>query len=209
MNVEQLIHHTKAHYLRDESVVPLWERPELLAYLNEAQSLFARHTHCLVDEVVVETVVGEDRYALDPGTVFVMEAYIEGRLLRPVSRTKLPRSIHQGKPRAYTLDAAMRTMRFGPTPDDVYDVDILYAHMPYDALVEDEDEPEIPEEYHLALCDWVAHKALRNNDTEASNTTASENFRASWGESLVQAKRELYHVRTGLPARALHNWTGK
>jgi hypothetical protein len=209
VNVEELLEHTRSHYLRDMASPHLWEMDELRAYLNEAQSLFARHTHCLTDDVELVTEDGVGRYLLEPETVYVLEVYEGDKLLRALPRAKLRRTIHKGAPRAYTLDAAVRTLRLAPVPDDEYTLNLLVAHMPRDALTDDLDEPVIPAEYHLNLCDWVAYKALRNNDTEGSNTTAAENFRAAWGEALVEAKREMYHLRAGPASRAIHNWTGK
>jgi hypothetical protein len=68
--------------------------------------------------------------------------------------------------------------------------------------------PEIPEEYHLALCDYVAYMAVRNNDTEGSNTAAGANFREDWELKLRDAKRDSYHLRGGSNQQVVNNWVG-
>jgi hypothetical protein len=214
MNVSELLKHTRKNYLRDAEAPFLWDSTELLRYLNEAETLFARHTHCLTDEssefTTLTTVADQSRYALDPRIIFVSELYSpDGHQLRNVMRSKLPRSIYTGTPRMYTLDAGVSSVRLAPTPDDVYELQMLVARKPLTALATQYDTPEIPEEYHLALCDWVAYKALRNNDTEASNTTAAENFRVDWETKLRDAKREAYHMRAGAQPRVANNWTLK
>ncbi len=211
MNVADLLTHTRTRYLRDESPPYLWGASELLLYLNEAENIFARRTHVLTDTdsafTSITTVAGQSRYALDRRIVFVLEVYDDtGCKMRNVTRGKLPRTPYEGKPRMYTLDAGVSSLRFGPIPDAAYEFEMVVARKPLAAMTSKFDEPEIPEEYHLTLCDYVAYKALRNNDTEASNTTAAENFRVDWEKRLVEAKREAYHLRAGSSPRVVSDW---
>jgi hypothetical protein len=213
MNVAELLQHTRTRYLRDSEAPFLWSAPELLQYLNEAETLFARRTHALFDDeadfTILVTEAGKSRYDLDPRIIYVTELYDDnGYKLRNVTRHKMPRTPYAGKPRMYTLDAAVRTIRLGPTPDDEYEFSMMVARKPLRPMATQTDTPEIPEEYHLALCDYVAYKALRNNDTEASNTTAAENFRVDWEKWLIEAKRDAYHLRAGNSPRVVNNWTG-
>ena len=213
MNVSELLQHTRARYLRDEEAPFLWSASELLAYLNEAENIFARRTHVLSDDdsdfTTITTVAGQSRYALDPRIIYVSEAYSDtGFRIKNATRNRMPRTPYEGKPRMYTLDAKVSSIRFGPTPDAAYDIDLLVARKPLRVMADKHDSPEIPEEYHLALCDYVAYKALRNNDTEASNTTAAENFRSAWETMLTQAKRDMYHLRAGNSPAVANNWTG-
>ena len=213
MTVEDLLQHTRARYLRDEEAPFLWSAAELLLYLNEAENTFARRTHILMDDTSdftsLTTVARQSRYPLDSRIVYVSEVYdSDGHLMRNVTRSKLPRSLHERKPKMYTLDAAMSSIRLGPIPDGEYTLEMVVARKPLAPMTSSWSTPEIPEEYHLALCDYVAYKALRNNDTEASNTTAAENFRAAWEMSLAQAKRDAYHLRAGSAPTVINNWTG-
>jgi hypothetical protein len=213
MNVAELLQHTRTRYLRDAEAPFLWSAQELLQYLNEAETIFARRTHALFDDeadfTTLTTETGKSRYELDPRIIYVLELYDDtGHRCRNVMRHKLPRTPHEGKPRMYTLDAAVRSIRLGPVPDGEYVFTMTVARKPLQVMATQRDTPEIPEEYHLALCDYVAYKALRNNDTEASNTTAAENFRADWEKWLIEAKRDAYHLRAGNSPRVVNNWTG-
>jgi len=212
MNLGDLVTHTRESYLRDMQAPFLWPASELIKYLNEAETLFARHTHVLTDDAssvtTLTTEVGKSRYALGPLIVFVYEVYDDtGWKLRNVTRSKLPKSPYEGKPRMYTLDSGVSSIRLAPLPDDEYEFTMLVARKPLKAMSTQYDEPEIPEEYHLALCDYAAYKAVRNNDTEASNVSAGANFREDWEIKLRDAKRDAFHLRMGATPKVVNNWT--
>lgn len=214
MTLDELITHLRTRILRDKAVPPLWSSEELTVYLNEAQDQFARRTHCLADSTsaftFVETEVGTTTYELDPRIVFVKEvAMPDGRLLQDMSRKRLGRSWGNARPRAYSMDASMRVMRLSCPPDAVYELDLLVARKPLEALEADDDVPEIDEDYHLALCDWAAYRALRNNDSEGSAVLAADGFRADWEIRVRDAKRDVFRLRSGANPRAVNNWTGK
>ena len=216
MNLGELIEHVRKRVLRDEAIPPLWPDEELTLYFNEAEDQFARRTHVLSDAesdfTFLETEVGVASYKLDPRVVFVAEVTNAetGAPLRDAGRRKLHGRIGEGRPTAYTLDAAMRSIKLHPVPDAAYRLDLLVARKPLAKLAVDGDEPEIPEENHLDLCAWVAYKCLRHNDSEMANMAATaESFRAEWDMALRDAKRDVYRLRSGPYPRATGNWTGK
>lgn len=214
MNLEQLITHTRNNVLRDEAEPHLWGDEELTLYFNQAEQLFARRTHCLIAEdgplSELPLLQGEQAYALNPKTVAIIAVYDNlGTIMRDVSRGKVKTRWMSGRPTAYSTDAAVKTIRFVPTPDDDYEVSMVVAHKPLNDLANPSDTPSIPEEYHLFLCDYVAYMALRNNDPEQSQMAAADMFRAQWEESVREAKRELHLLRNGANPRAVRSWTGK
>jgi hypothetical protein len=215
MNLGELIEHTRNHVLRDEAAPPLWSDTELTLYFNEAQVQFARRTHSLADETsdftFLTTEAGVSTYELDSRIVFVGEIIHEdtGIRLRDTTRRSIPKRHTNGRPVAYALDAAMKSIRLAPTPDDEYVLDLLVARKPLSKLLNDNDEPEIDEDYHLTLCDWVVYRALKNNDPEQTNTVAAEEFKKQWEEAVRDAKRDLYRMRSGPRPKAVSNWTGK
>lgn len=211
MNLGELATHIKQAKLRDQYEPSLWQWSELIMYLNEAQSIFARRTHCLVDDesefTEIVTEPGKAKYTLDPRIIHVIDVVDStGYSLRNMQRRKFPSRLAEGKPRVYGLDAASRHIRLSPVPDDEYTLHMLVARKPLRRLESEFDEPEIPEEYHLLLCDWVVYKALANNDPEGSNTVAADGFRAEWEVGLLQAKREIYRQRTGENPTAFRRW---
>lgn len=214
MNLEQLITHTRNNVLRDESEPHLWGEEELTLYFNQGEQLFARRTHCLIAEdgpiSELQLLEGQQAYALNPKTVAIIAAYDStGYLMRDVTRGKMRGRWQVGRPSAYTTDAAVKTLRVMPTPDDDYEMYLTVAHKPLNELQSPGDEPEIPEEYHLFLCDYVAYMALRNNDPEQSQMAAADMFREQWDENVREAKRELQLLRNGANPKAVRSWTHK
>lgn len=214
MNLAELLDHLQNRVLRDKATPRLWTTEELTRYLNEAQDMFARRTHCLTDDTsdftFIDTVIDEPLYTLDPRIVYVSDVLDpEGMPLLDRARRQIARPHGTGKPRIYTMDAAVRVMRLTPTPDAVYTLDLLVARKPLAPMVADTDEPEIDEDYHLALCDWGAYRALRNNDPDGSNTIAADGFRADWDMRVRDAKRNVFRMRSTPNQKARTNWTGK
>lgn len=216
MTLGELIEYVRDHVLRDEAVPPLWPDDLLTRYFNEAVDQFAQRTHCLQDEesefTTIHTIAGQGSYALDSRIVFVAEVFHAetGTPLRDRTRTRVGLRGVEGRPGVFRLDAAHSSLRLYPTPDDEYVIQMLVARKPLAPLVGDNDVPEVPEQYHLALCDWVAYRCLRANDPEQANFTASAGeFKPAWEEAVRDAKRDVYRLRTGPNPRAVGNWTGK
>jgi len=223
MNLGDLMGHLRCNVLRDQAPPYLWSDTELLRYINEAQSIFARRTHCITDDesdfTTFQTVVGEKSYSLDPRIIFVAEAGIVsddgngGNLsyceLVDRTRGQLKNSFVPGRPSAYNLQVASQKMRLYPVPDDVYTVVMMVARKPLYPLVNTKDQPEINEDYQLALTDYAAWKALTNNDPEKANMASALDFKASWSMAVRDAKRDLARLRAGSTPRARANWTGK
>lgn len=214
MNLRELLDHLRKHILRDTEKPSLWSDDELTLYLNEAYAQFARRTHCLVDDEVdftqVRTRAGVPAYALDPRIVFIAGIATDtGRPLRAKSRNQVRYRVGEGEPVLYSTDAAYTKLKLYPTPDAEYVLPMVVARLPLEKLANDDDVPEFAEDYHLALCDWAAYRALNNNDTDAGKTIEAEPFRARWEVSVRDAKRDVFRTQHSGGTRAVSNWTGK
>lgn len=216
MTLGELMDYTRQHVLRDNANPKLWPDDLLILYFNEAQDQFARRTHCLSDAesdfTFVETEDGVSTYTMDPRVVFVAEVIHQdtGIPVRDRSRRQVARRFGAGRPVAYTMDAGMQKLRLHPTPDGAYVLDLLVARRPLNKLVNETDVPEIPEQHHMDLCDWVVYRCLRNNDPETSTMTATpEAYRAEWDMKVRDAKREVFRLRADDNPTARGNWTGK
>ena len=214
MTLEELVSHLRLYVLNDAKKPYLWSEDELTVHLNEAQNQFARRTHQLSDDTsaftFIETEKGVSSYALDSRIVFVKEIrHEDGTMLGDRTRKQMSRRWGEGKPQLYTLDAAHKTLRLNPTPDGVYTLDLLVARKPLAAMVDPTDSPEIEEDYHLALCEWVAYRALRKHDADALSAPAADSYRAEWEMKLRDAKRDVFRLRSGDNPVARQNWTGK
>jgi hypothetical protein len=199
MTLEELLEGTR--YIVDDLVVPYqWSSEILTRYLNEAVDLLARRTFCLVDSEDVSTrlttVAGQTRYELDPTVLTVVAVEdAEGIPLRPQWSTRRA-SVATGKPRGYSTRPGPRALYLWPTPDDAYEFQMLVARRPASVMTNLTDEPEIPEEFHLGLCDFAAYRAWMMADPDGVNLKAGLAAQARWDLHLRDAKRELYQFTT-------------
>lgn len=212
MKLKELLWHTRHNILRDSRAPQLWTDDELCLYFNEGETIFARRTHCLVSEdedfCTLDTVAGRSRYALSDKVIFIMEVTNEeGIPLLKRSRSRMPYNPSPGKPTIFTADAGHKNLQLYPTPDDVYTLRMLVAHKPIKRVTHAEQEFSIPEEYHTALAQYAAWKALTNNAPEGSDTVDASVFERQWLVELRDAKRDAYHMRQSPGARATNNWT--
>lgn len=213
MNLGELIEHTRVVVLRDRALPSQWSDDSLTLWFNEAHDQFARRTHCLTDEdadfTQLTTEIGVSTYTLDERVVFVGEVWFsdDTQPLRSAARARMPRGVGRSKPRIFSTDAGVRKLRLNPTPDAAYDLSMYVARKPLKRLLNATDVPEIDEDYHLMLCEWVAYRALRNNDVDGSNLIEADKFRANWEVAIRDAKRDVMRYRAA--PQQLNNWTGK
>lgn len=214
MKLEELVDYVRSQLLRDAHEPYLWDTQFIVAQLREAEIIFARRTHCLTsdseDFCELELEPGKTRYKLDSRIIYVQDIMdADGNQLLPRSRAKLPKSIHPGQPRFFTTDAGHRVLRVHPAPKDPTTIILNVAHKPVYPLSMNipQRPPEIPEEYHLALTNYAAYKAILTNGPEGADTMAADPFRLLWEESLRDGKREAYELRGRPGAAAINNWT--
>lgn len=207
VSVLEILDHTRNEVLRDVVGPFLFSDESLLRFLNEGYKLFARHTHCFIDELeTLTTVAGTARYDLPVDTIFLRQAFIENRPLTGYTRRAKPNMGLTGKPRAYTTDARHKVVKLYPTPDDVFEVELHRAVSP--ALVDQSSDIELDYEWALLLPHWVAYRALSNNDPDGSNTVAAQGFYQSWGVGLREAKMDFTRQAMGdNPSAQPRSWT--
>lgn len=210
MNLAELVDHLRTDILRDVAQPPLWSDAFLIQQLNEAEAVFARHTHILRDDTSdftrITTQAGNARYKLDKRIIHVVDVWDDaGRSLRSLSRKKVPRLPGYGRPVTYTLDAAQSSIRLAPPPDDEIELQMLVARKPLRKMAQASQSPEIPEEYHADLALYGAWRAMLANGPEGGEPEAYQTYRAEWSERLRTAKREVYHERMGPNAHVRTN----
>lgn len=215
MNTEELLQFTSRDKLRDFALPRLWSDEFLLQLLNDGQRQFARRTHVLLDDssrfTELVTVDGVAAYTLDKRIIFVQHVFnAEGIELLPQNRSKRPGSLGEGAPSRYWLDSGSRKIRLFPVPDDEYLLYLTVARRPLcDLTLNNLDaEPEIPEDYHMALADYAAFHALRNNNAEGSEMSArADEFLRGWEQAVRECKQEVYQRRSGPNPRAVRSAT--
>lgn len=203
----------RADILRDSAVPYLWSDSLLYRYLSDAQEIHARRAYSIVDDSkTVSTAAGTQTYALPTGTIHVLSGRVstDAQDLRDYTRKVIPYQLttDQNKPQIYTLDEATGKIRFYPTPDAVYTINLRVARLPTNDISVSVN-PEIDSRYHMDLTDYVAWRCLQNNDTDGQSIKAADRHHADWDQRLSDAKREYYRLQLGAHPSVVSSWTGK
>lgn len=223
MTFRELMAHLRCSVLRDTASPTLWADAELRAFLNEAQDNFARRTFCLIDDssdfTSIDVAAGQAQYPLDKRVLFInwlglaeydeADALTRWEQLQNGTRHRVPRTHYIDRPALYTAQTATRTLTLYPVPDAAYTLEMQVARLPLAPLESPDDECEIPEDYSLALCDYAAWRALKNNSPEGAQMVPATEFRAAYDLVVRDAKRDLASLHRGAGAQARGNWTGK
>jgi len=184
--------------LRDFSVPGLFSDSYALLALNEAHREFARYTHCYIDDVVLDLNTGVSVYQMPQLVEFVYGVTAHGRSIPPYMRFQQPQYPTEGRVRAYTTDLGKRRIKFYPAPDEDIEVVVEAAMIPQQLTLDPDTEIELDPEWINVLLDWCAYRALRNNDADASETIAADQFMLSWSVGIQNAKRAFMRQRHGM-----------
>ena len=136
-------------------------------YINDANKMIARRVDYWVDETseTVNTTVGQTLipFPTDFGrlrSIFDTNRNVEltNVLLRQLDRSN---STLQGAPLWYALQGG--SVRIYPAADNVYSLELRYWKLP-DDLVNDTDEPTLPDEYQRLLWYWAVAEGFAGED---------------------------------------------
>jgi hypothetical protein len=198
MNLQQLIERFRIE--ADDLAKPfLWADEWVAAWLSEAQDEAALRARLLLDDYTpavtsIAVQAGVASYALHPKVYelpvvdFVPKAgQVEN--LGIVSREWLDsqcngwRDDPSGVPR-YAIQTDTR-LRLVPTPSVDGALRIEAYRLPFKALINDTDKPEIHEAHHIHLIDWALYRAFGKPDADGHDPERSQkalkNFEAYFG----------------------------
>lgn len=205
----------------------LWSDATLVRYFNEAQRRLCRRSWVITDvghPTAGVIVLQEGKYLYDyHKSVMHIYSAVPADTDSPLGRTTEGYLGYQqsddpdffdinqvytrtpGRPYAVSLDAGTRTMRVVPTPtatETGLRVLLRVARMPVKWLSLDdvEAEPEIPEEYHLALATYAAGRCLTHPNVDASAKTEGRQFLADF-EKVISEARQDRQRREAVPIR--------
>lgn len=107
-----------------------------------------------------------------------------------------------GVPLAIASDAATRTIRVYPTPTATQSglkVYLKVARMPIADLTLDDTtaEPEVPEEWHLAICEFAAGKALVLPTVDSDQKPEGRRLLQEFDETVRLARQERQRAEMG------------
>lgn len=205
---DELVLHVQEETLRDFANPVLFSESGLRRYMQEAFHLFCRHTHYFTELREFFLVAGERCHTLPANTLHIRQVFYpeSGVYLTPFTRRAKPAAFI-GRPQAYSTDSAQRVLRVYPAPDVDYIVELDRAYIPT-LNCSTNVEIGLPDDYCLLLGDWMAYRALNNNDPDGSQTVSAELFRAKWASDLRDAKVEVIRRAMGdNPSAQPRKWT--
>ena len=199
--LRELVTHLRKQHLDDTRASNYrWDDQTLVQFLNEGQNQFARATRCFIDDssdfTVLTTEVGEAQYALDPRIIRVLVVADTNNFRLRQKPRGTHRQTHAGTPLYW--EQISKNFVLSPTPDSVITYQLTVERLPLEPMaVMDEDEPEIPSEYHMDLCLYAAAQALSAPDIQVQSEYAKQAdvCTVRWGRRLTEARREFYQQK--------------
>lgn len=198
------------------------------AHKRFARMSLCIHDDTTVKVTRVVLIDGTDTYALHPSVRMVLSARHQDDT-QDMVRINHQNAVNQnndftedfqfaivtnpGKPVRYSTDEGMDPtrngairMRFLGVPDSTQTGKVVYLRVIRQPLADitakdtDKTTFEIPEEYHLDLCEWAAFLCLRNWDIDAEDRTKSETHKKRFEEAVAECKRDIMR-KTWAPPR--------
>lgn len=233
MNTTALLAELRTNILRDASSADsLWTDATLVQYLNDAYEEFAEETLTLRDKTTaavtqITLATGVTDYALHDAVLTVYSArydtdtYDLPLITHPTVYDHVQRDTDwfdvnnaastPGRPQAIQLDEATKTFTVYPAPTSAESgklIRLRVARLPLTLFTVGVDiVPDLPNRYHLALCDGAAALALDNHDVDGEGPARSGRRRAKFDRAMMLAKRRFKRL-TKAPTRIDTGWFG-
>lgn len=196
----------------------LFSEATLVRYLNEGQRQFCRKAWPIIDDETascceIDLVAEQATYPLHSSVVRVYSvrpndsdiplsplnwALISSQVAPEYPdflENRFAYSVPSGRPAYYSLDEATRKLRIRPKPSAdqvtaIVKLKLRVARMPITLLSVDDPEgvPEIPEDYHMNLCDFAAGSALSQQNIDADAKKDGRDLLAKFYADLRAAK---------------------
>ena len=196
MTLEELIALYRAQSMDVE--LPYFCSDELLTmYANEGQKEACRRGQLLRDAsspmCTVSYAQGDETIALDPKISYVLRAFVGGYPVDVVGESQMdaymPAWHAQStaiKPSKLVAGVTAGRLHLWPIPSQAGEIKLHVLRFPLRNLANDNDKPEIPQETHPALVEWMLYRAYSRTDADtqdaAKAATALRKFVAEFGE---------------------------
>lgn len=215
----------------------IWKASTLVRYLSQAERMLCKQAWVLQDQTTpevceIQLVAGTDKYAVHKSVLFVQAVRLSDsdvdmkRLsydnLRP--RGSFDESLGAfgsstqyvtapGRPHSWTTDRPYRTIYLRDKPDAasaLLKLRLKVTRMPLVELTVDDLEasPEIPEEYHLDMCDWAAYKALSQPNVDGEARAAAREYRDAFKQTVKDASLQVHIAEFGPGTFRFGGWAG-
>lgn len=196
MTLEELIALYRVQSMDVE--VPYFCSDELLTmYANEGQEEACRRGQLLRDAsspmCTVSYAQGDETIALDPKISYVLRAFVGGHPVDVVGESQMdaymPTWHAQStaiKPSKLVAGVTAGRLHLWPIPSQAGEIKLHVLRFPLRKLANDNDMPEIRQETHPALVEWMLYRAYSRTDADmqdaAKAATALRKFVAEFGE---------------------------
>lgn len=196
MTLEELISLYRAQSLDAEA--PYFCSDELLTvYANEAQDEACRRGMLLRDAAsplcTVNYAPGDETIALDARIVEVIRAFVDGYPVDVVGESQMdafmPTWHAQStaiRPSKLVAGVTAGRLHLWPIPSQAGQIKLHVLRLPLNRLVNDADTPEIRQEMHPALVEWMLYRAYSRTDADtqddAKAKTALRKFITEFGD---------------------------
>lgn len=176
MNAGELIeaYRNESH---DKSIPPLVKDERLLQFASEAEREACRRANLLIDSTSgfcsVAVSANDPLVEIDQSIINIRRARLSISLypLSPVRAEEMDRvnpgwESHVGTPTTYVTDYQTGFIRLYPIQRTTADLIITVSRLPVLEMTDDGDEPEIRQEYHPALVQWMLYRAYAIQDAD-------------------------------------------
>lgn len=166
----------------DNQDPPLFSENEARTWANQGYKEVCRRTHELTDSTTtsicqITTVPGQAEYAIDPKVIFILRVANtskSNRILPPVKFETMDMFEHNwesrtGEPKAYVVGMNNRKITLTPTPTEAHVLKVSVARLPLVDLESPSDVPEIKEEYHQGIVNWMLYRGFSKKDAEVED----------------------------------------
>lgn len=126
-------------------------------WLNEGERTVVRQTRILQDVLETGVAAGVAEYQLPPRLWQVRLVELDGDVLRPIDLEAMRRIGGSGRPTHYAI--WRNSLWLHPKPASAWPVLRVFFYAWPKGMVNDDDEPEIPEAFHGLLVTWAAYRA--------------------------------------------------
>ena len=162
---------------RDKASPPFVKDDRLLQFASEAEREACRRASLLIDSTSsfceISVSANEPLVDIDPHIINIRRAKlsISTYSLSPVQAEEMDRvnpgwELHTGTPTTYVTDYQTNAIRLYPKQQVAATLFLTVSRLPNSAMAENDDEPEIREEYHPALVQWMLYRAYAQQDAD-------------------------------------------
>ena len=180
--------------LDDTSTIDqLWTDTELNEYINDAENQSCKIADLLRDSTTasicdITLVNGTATYSISPLILKIFRAFIDGATRPLIQTTK--RILDLTYPAWASASGDERSFFVGDTnkitiykkPDGSGTLRLTVSRLPLVAMSADDDTPEIDEQYHDGMVDWVLYRSYSKQDSKTLDPEKAEIHKNAFNE---------------------------